>query len=367
MKMNDKEFNDIKSVVEGMGIEADLVDIRALWDDTLQYQENKTKIIEHCKNISVGGTYANLGPRQAEQMKNEQQNKRFEDMDYEEDVKESERLSELDTNPDLLSYFKTQREFIKAVLKSKSIHALILKSPPGLGKTHQTQAILKELGMKEGVDYKIVSGYTTAMKFYETAYRYRNCPIIFDDTFNVFEDGKIEAMLLAMLWNPSGKRNVTYDSSTSSLDETVPNNFDFNGKVILLTNFVPKRLRALLSRCYFYEYDYQYPEKLEIMYGVARKASIPLEVVEFIKENTTPDTPNMDLRLLLKLADLKTVMPSNWKEMGQRMLKVDNEDAIFEQIMGLGLTQKEQIEEFHAKTGQTRRTFFRKLKRYREV
>jgi hypothetical protein len=253
-------------------------------------------------------------------------------------------------------------DLIDCALDSVKLHSIVISSPPGLGKSYQAVKAMDKRGLSQYKDYIVISGYITPLEFYKKIYDYATKIIIVDDTDSVLASEEIRSMLLAMLWNPMGARKVTYASSTSKMDDR-NNEFEFTGKLILLTNKVPKHLKAYLSRSFYYKFDIQRDRRLAMMYDMAKRQGIAIEIVDFIRDNTTKDTPNCDFRLMWKVSEIYATKHPKWKVLTLALL--NGEDEILKTIIELAagnLSVKEQEKQFLEMKIGSRATFYRRRK-----
>ena len=181
--------------------------------------------------------------------------------------------------------------------------------------------------------------------------------IVFDDIMKLFENELSKGILLSALWNPSGKRIVNYYSTTEKL--TVPKTFEFNSKIIWCVNNLPEELQNIKSRCYFYEMAFNYKEKLNIMYEIAKLKKIPFEIIDFIKANTNEAYENIDFRLPTKLFNIYKHHSKNWEKLAVSLLKPDENLQMVRELLSKSATVNEAVQEFIIETGKSRATFFR--------
>ena len=178
----------------------------------------------------------------------------------------------------------------------------------------------------------------TALGLYATLYKYSDAKnvLVFDDCDSVFQDDLSLNILKAAL--DSGKRRRICWNSDSALlrREGIPDQFDFKGSAIFITNLkfenvkskkLQDHLEALESRCHFLDLtiDTERDKMLRIK-QVHRDSDGGLfkdydfdgdqaeQVMEFMSTNKDK-LRELSLRMCLKIADLVKISPDNWQNL----------------------------------------------------
>jgi hypothetical protein len=240
---------------------------------------------------------------------------------------------------------------------SSGLSSFIWKGEPGIGKSHVTMHTLEELGLLKNKDYAVLSGYATPLELYTFLYENRNKIVVLDDIPNIFENETSYHLLLSVLWTVTNERMVYYLTSSNKLK--VPGQFEFRGKVIFLTNRMPKDYASLLSRCLFYEMNLPYWQKLEIMEEIAKSEQLSEDVMMFIRSNTDETTKNFNLRTLVKINGLYLHNNGDWKRLALEQLEADETLKFIKHICSTIEKPSEQVRKFIEDTGHSRRTFYR--------
>lgn len=151
---------------------------------------------------------------------------------------------------------KLLKEYTNVLLNGTQ-NLLVVKGHFGMGKTYTIGSILKELDLKDGINYQYISGYITPKQLFNVL---SSCRIMekpklfwFDDIEGVLGNKTSIALLKSALWEVNGKRLVSYQTSKNS-DELPA--FEFNGKVILVVNSLNQEKvlgRSLLDRGIYYD------------------------------------------------------------------------------------------------------------------
>ena len=220
-------------------------------------------------------------------------------------------------------------QYIDVLLKSDDIYSLIIGSPPGMGKTTSVLNKLKEMGLVEDVHFMYISGYITPLMLYNWLNQCRmlDSPRLFiADDIDYIISNKISLAILksALSDDVDNKRTVCYQSSNKELEVK---SFDFNGKVIILTNNLSnnKHLQPLLDRGIVYDFNTN-PEEMNLyieanlvsMYPTLDKGerdNVWGKVKRFINE------PGFSFRSLHRAFSFYKYNRDNWYSMFARTMK----------------------------------------------
>ena len=219
------------------------------------------------------------------------------------------------------------------------VRAMIVVGPPGVGKSYGVEKQLEQSGLFDKlagrrIKYEVIKGAMTPIGLYCTLYKHSDpCNVlVFDDCDSVFQDDLSLNILKAAL--DSGKKRRIYWNSDSHMltREGVPDNFDFKGACIFITNLqfqnlkskkLQDHLAALQSRCHFLDLtlNTQRDRFLRIK-QIFRKGDLfqdydftpeqGEEILAFMDDNKNR-LREMSLRMALKIADLTKVSSTNWK------------------------------------------------------
>jgi hypothetical protein len=186
--------------------------------------------------------------------------------------------------------------------------------------------------------YEVVKGAMSAIGLYSKLYEYsdKKSILVFDDCDSVLLDDLSLNILKAAL-DSSKKRMIHWNTDSRLLrSEGVPNSFEFKGGAIFITNIKfdnvrSKKLRdhleALESRCHYLDLtiDTEREKLLRIRQVVSECGMLDdyefsdLEkevLIDFIDDNKKK-LRELSLRTVLKIADLKRSMPSNWRAVAE--------------------------------------------------
>ena len=178
-------------------------------------------------------------------------------------------------NPDEI--FEDMKTYVDMVVDG-DLYALLLTGQPGVGKTYLVTHELEEKGLKKNVDYFKFSGKTTAAGMYMILYRNNGKMIVFDDCDSVFKDENSVNVLKAAL-DTSKIREISWESSIQLKDENkrpVPKTFEFDGKVIFISNLSKKKIdSAIRSRSFVLEVALKKEDMINRMWELLPTIEIP--------------------------------------------------------------------------------------------
>lgn len=214
--------------------------------------------------------------------------------------------------------------------------SLIVSGPAGLGKSYTIEQILHDWDPDE-TRHTIIKGYVRATGLYKMLWKYRDAGsvLVFDDADRVFEDGTALGMLKAVC-DTTEARKVSYLAETNLIDdgmEVIPRQFVFEGSIVFITNqdfdvliesgnMMAPHFKALISRSHYIDLamktqeDYIVRIKQVMQLGLLDKYGFGEagndEIMGFILENKSR-LRELSLRMAIKLAGLKQMMPNDWK------------------------------------------------------
>jgi len=230
-------------------------------------------------------------------------------------------------------------------VKKGDVRAMIVTGPPGVGKSFGVEAVLArhdvfaDVAQNEKLKkYEVVKGAMSAIGLYKKLYEFSDKKniLVFDDCDSVLLDDLSLNILKAAL-DSSKKRTIHWNTDSRLLrSEGVPNSFEFKGGAIFITNIKfdnvkSKKLRdhleALESRCHYLDLtiDTEREKILRIKQVVTECGMLDeyeftdLEkevLIDFVDDNKKK-LRELSLRTVLKIADLKKSMPSNWRAVAE--------------------------------------------------
>lgn len=240
--------------------------------------------------------------------------------------------------------FSILDEMTKAAINS-DIRAMIVSGPPGVGKSFGVETQLEKASLFDQlagrkIRFEIVKGAMTALGLYAQLYKYSDEKnvLVFDDCDSVLMDDLALNILKAAL--DSGKRRRIFWNSDSSLlrREGIPDNFEFRGSVIFITNLnfgsikskkLQDHLDALQSRCHYLDLtinterdkmlrirqvhrDASKHDVEGLFTGYGFESGEDAQILDFMWENRTK-LREVSLRMALKIADLVKISKDRWQ------------------------------------------------------
>ncbi len=223
------------------------------------------------------------------------------------------------------------------------IRAMIVSGPPGVGKSYGIERQLDKANLFDRiagrkVKSEIFKGASTALGLYMSLFKYSeaNCVAVFDDCDTILSD-EVSLNLLKGALDSSKRRRISWLGESYALrKEDVPNQFDFKGTVIFITNLkfdqirsqkIRNHLDALQSRCHYLDLtlDTMRDKFLRIRqiantgqlfenYDFDQKTQEL--IIDYLSENAE-QWREMSLRMALKVADLYRVSNTNWQALAR--------------------------------------------------
>jgi hypothetical protein len=238
--------------------------------------------------------------------------------------------------------FEILTEMTKAATTG-DIRAMIVSGPPGVGKSFGVEQEIEKATLFDTISGKklraeVVKGSATPIGLYQTLYKYSdsNCVVVFDDCDSILLDD-VALNLLKGALDSGKKRKISWLSESNILRrEGIPDQFEFKGSVIFITNLkfdtmksqkLRDHLDALQSRCHYLDLTLDtMRDKILRIQQIAKDGVLfqdygfdtatEQEIIDFmdVSQNKLRE---MSLRMALKIADLRKSFPNNWKRMAE--------------------------------------------------
>lgn len=234
--------------------------------------------------------------------------------------------------------FQILDDMTKAAIEGK-VRAMIVSGPPGVGKSYGVEQQVQKYSMFDRIAGQplksdVVKGSTSAVGLYCQLYKYSdpNCVLVFDDCDSILLDDVCLNLLKGAL-DSGDRRKISWLSDSSYLrKEHIPDQFDFKGTVIFITNLkfdqvkskkLADHLDALQSRCHYIDLtlDSERDKFLRIkqiadsgaLFGKYDFSKAEQEDILNFMESNAKHLRELSLRMALKIADLTKVSKTNWK------------------------------------------------------
>jgi len=262
-----------------------------------------------------------------------------------EQIKVSDSAVAHETDEEIVERLRGRFEVLKDMtqaVKEGTVRAMIVTGPPGVGKSFGVEEVLSKedlfnaLGQRKP-KYEIVKGAMSAIGLYAKLYQYseKGNVIVFDDCDSVLLDDLSLNILKAAL-DSSKKRTISWNTDSRMLrQEGVPDRFEFKAGAIFITNIkfenvrskkLQDHLSALESRCHYI--DLQMDTEREKCLRIKQitedgmldsydfEGNEKEEIIDFIMTNRSK-MRELSLRTVLKIADLRKSMPTNWQSVAE--------------------------------------------------
>ena len=228
-------------------------------------------------------------------------------------------------------------EEITAGVASDNVRSLIVSGAPGMGKSVGIQNVLDN---NDDLEYNKVSGsIASAFQLYQLLFdnaEHHNV-LILDDCDSLLFDGDCVNLLKAALESGDRPRIVNYNSE-SVVKLGMPKSFEFNGRVIFITNLdfqqiidkdrgAAKHIAALVDRSLYLDLSMHTRReiwcRIETMvrkHKMLRSFGLDSELVELLLEyvkERRDDFRRLSLRTVVQLAQFAKTSPDGWRRMSE--------------------------------------------------
>ena len=247
------------------------------------------------------------------------------------------------------------QKYVEMIVK-KVTPFCIISSEAGLSKTFSVCSILNGFLKKE--QWVIRNSFTSPLDFYKFLVRNSEGKVIVLDDLEGVLENKIVLSILKNATELTGKRKISWNSTTTKLEEC-PTESEFTSSIILLTNKIPNtdknpHIQAVINRAFFCELNFTYQDKIDVIGEVSKNEFKGIntnerkEILEFIKENTSPATKDLSIRSLIKIYHFYLFDKNSWKELALLMLSkgVSEKRKLVYELVNSNKTIKEQIKEY---------------------
>ena len=218
------------------------------------------------------------------------------------------------------------------------VRGMVVTGPPGVGKSFGVEAVLKDAGIMKKLSndslrrFGVEKGAATPIGLYQLLYDYSadGSVLVLDDCDSVLYD-ELSLNLLKAALDSGKKRTLSWRSESRALaNNGVPDQFDFKGSIIFITNVKFERTRgklkdhldAIMSRCHYLDLTLDTMRdkflrcKQIVADGMLNEYKFSDEdknaLMDYIYTNKNK-LREMSLRMVLKIADLKKMNKSKWK------------------------------------------------------
>ena len=241
----------------------------------------------------------------------------------------------------LTERFDILTDMTKAV-KAGDVRAMIVSGPPGVGKSHNVEAVLQKDGLFDTLGerkprFEVVKGAMSSIGLYSKLYEFSDSKsvLVFDDCDDILQE-ELSLNILKGALDSNARRFISWNTDSRILrSEGIPDRFEFKGAAIFITNIKfehvrSKKLRshldALESRCHYMDLEMDTDrEKLLWIRQITNQGMLDRydfdnatkeSVLEFINKNKA-SLRELSLRMVLKISDLRKAFPKSWEAMAR--------------------------------------------------
>ena len=225
-----------------------------------------------------------------------------------------------------------------------NIRGLVVSGPPGIGKSFGVEKQLEQANMFRtiaGQDpmYKVVTGGVSSIGLYQQLYynRAKENVLVFDDCDGVLLDEESIGLLKGAL-NSGDKRRICWNKESRVLNVgDIPEEFDFEGSIIFLSNIDFERtiakesrlsdhLAAIMSRCHYLDLEIgSMRDRLLRVKQIVRDGMLTTydftaqqeaDILAFVFDNAEY-LREVSLRMVKKIADFVKTDPNGWVDLAE--------------------------------------------------
>ncbi len=249
----------------------------------------------------------------------------------------------------------------KTLCESNVFHSLVVQSPPGWGKT---STVLRALNDQK-IGYESLGSYSTPLALYHALVDLKAKVLLIDDCGGIFTDPIAMSVLKAATW-PMEAGTAREVAWTSSSERVRTPKFDFDGKIILVTNSFPRNADTLafISRTLHFEMRMDEEMAVNLLMEAASSPQffpnqdVAKKVSSFLIASLGGREKQVSLRTLRLAYELALSCPDRWQDLTLRLLPRRSPTEAIEKMKESNLPVMEQLRQFVSETGLSRRTFF---------
>lgn len=217
--------------------------------------------------------------------------------------------------------FEAQLADLENLLKltiSGASNAIFISGRGGVGKTHTTEQILSQMGLRDGAGYFKNTGSASAAGLYLLLFQNKDGIVFFDDSDDALKDQSARNLLKAatdtkkirkLVWNKMGANVANPDEMTDDeilASGQIPRWFEFTGKIIFISNLPLNKLDpdgALRTRAFIidinptdvevYDFMEKIVDKIKLEEGLSLDMKERKRVVGLLRKGVSAQTANL--------------------------------------------------------------------------
>lgn len=289
--------------------------------------------------------------------------------------------AQLDVEPPTVNHeidalYNSFNHFVSATAQGFQ-RSLLIKAKAGIGKTYQITQTLRETVGENG--YEKISGHVSPLALYQRMHENPESVIFLDDCSAVLKDRQAMELIKAATETEVNTRTVSWDSNTNKLPETIDNEFEFKGQLIICANQIPDTgstkeiLDSLKDRSINIELDLTYRERIDLIKQVAYiteteeiDAEERMTIAEWIESVTDQSSSGVNLRTLFKCFNLYRYNPDKWSELAREMIDINPEVAYVAEALNRHNTVSGACEDYMEHFDKSRSSFYRRKRALNE-
>lgn len=371
VKLNPKSKRDMENLVRKFGFEPDLITIGDYWDSELSYDENRNIIETFLKNFgkdTLRVSEEKYQKDEVEALERQQKEDEMVKIKFELKKRAEQELKDLKNSSDINIYYNEMFSNIDLLLKSPDFNLLIVSGESASGKTWQIKKYLDGNGVK----FVCFNGHITPFQCYQLLYHHNDKLLVFDDSNPILENVSSVSLLLQAC-ETIKKRKVMWNSSRNITG--VPDEFPFDGKVIVITNKNLDELdEALLTRGIKTSVNFDNFTMLKIINAIETDLSKEEKdrIMNILKNNLY--NTRINLRVWKLLETLFRILKGRnnlgeFEKLGNFLIEVESNEnlKIVYELLKDTRDLKKAINSFREETGLTRQSFYYYKKKVEEV
>jgi hypothetical protein len=253
----------------------------------------------------------------------------------------STQAAQVETDDQIIERLRERFEILEDMTYAACdgvVRGMVVTGPPGVGKSFGVEQVLKDAGIMKKLSqdslrrFGVEKGAATPIGLYQLLYDYSatGSVLVLDDCDSVLYD-ELSLNLLKAALDSGAKRTLSWRSESRALaNNGVPDQFEFKGAIIFITNVKFERTRgklkdhldAIMSRCHYLDLTMDsMREKVLRCQQIVADGMLNTykfgedetkELMEYLYANKNKFR-EMSLRMVLKLADLKKMNANKWK------------------------------------------------------
>jgi len=202
--------------------------------------------------------------------------------------------------------------------------SMVVTGSGGLGKSYTIFNRLKLNDLGEA-DFEKISGHMTPKALYRRLHESNGKIVVFDDCDSVLINDTSVNLIKSAL-DSYGQRTLCWASEMGGRETGLPTHFDFDGRVIFISNFslvdVPQ---PIVSRALYVDVTMTPDEKIERITAIAPAlcpdmgAAERNECVELLSR-LRYKISDLNLRTMLKVASIRRANPAIWRDLATYMI-----------------------------------------------